>query len=92
MTFLTTPSPLSPRSLPQNHAATLYAQSGETGDAKRYFKLALEKDPGHKDAKEKLEQLEELITSEKGSGDMPKFRSPMKKVGGDRRPSTKMEL
>lgn len=77
-----------------SNLGTLYAQSGETGDAKRYFELALSKDPNHEDAKAKLKQLEEVISSEKAAGGvgMPKFRSPMKKVGGDRKERRKFEL
>eukprot|EP00873_Tetraselmis_striata_P008902 jgi/Tetstr1/429166/TSEL_019119.t1 len=71
--------------------ATLYAQSGEVHDAEKYFKLTLEKDPNHADAKEKLQALEEMKDEERDSAS-PKFRSPMKKVGGERKARQKVEL
>ena len=73
-------------------AGTLYAQSGEVLDAERYFKLALEKDPNHRDATQKLEALREMEESGSGKDGMPKFRSPMKKVGGEKKEKIKFEL
>lgn len=70
---------------------TLYAQSGEVADAQRYFKLALQKDPKHEDAKAKLKQVHEMASHD-GDEDMPKFRSPMKRVGGERKERVHFEL
>jgi Flp pilus assembly protein TadD len=70
---------------------TLYAQSGEVHDAEKYFKIALERDPRHRDAAEKLRTLEEMKEAD-GMGGGPKFRSPMKRVGGNKKPKQKMEL
>jgi len=73
---------------------TLYAQSGEVLDAEKYFKLALERDPKHRDAAQKLAALKEMEEEEavEGREALPKFRSPMKKVGGERREKIKYDL
>jgi len=76
-----------------SNLGTLYAQNGEFEDAKKQFRLALEKQPGHPDALEKMRQIREMEEGGELDADgMPKFRNPMKKVGGERKPKIKFEL